>query len=239
MSKTKLKIQNVSLDFPGASRFSISWKRGLTVGAEPAKRVLHDVSLSLEAGDILGVVGRNGSGKSSLMKVVAGVLPPTEGTVKVHGTLSPLIELGAGFEPELTVNDNVLLYGAFLGHSIRALKRATPEILEWADLSHVRFLSLRKLSSGMVARLAFSVATHFRPDVLLLDEVLSVGDLGFVKKSQHRITEYLQKGTTAILVSHNLEAVQSLCSRAIWLNGGRVELIDEAESVVHEYRKST
>ena len=199
---------------------------------------LDSVSLAVHEGEVFGVVGRNGAGKSTLLKVISRVLRPTRGRVRVWGHVAPLLELGAGFHSELTGRENVFLNGALLGHTQAEIARKFEEILEFADLEAFIDAPLRTFSSGMVARLGFAVATAWDPDLLILDEVLAVGDEAFQQKCHHRIQSFQHKGATVVLVSHNLGQIAALCQRALWLDHGAVRAEGEPSAVVARYRES-
>jgi len=196
---------------------------------------LKDVSFSVDKGEVVAILGRNGAGKSTLLKVLAGVLPPTKGTSKVDGKIAPMIELGAGFHPEMTGAENVLFYSALMGRDIQHVKERTPEIGEWAGVSDHMDFPLRTFSSGMVARLAFATATDEQAEVLLVDEVLSVGDADFRTKSRTRMNSLISSGAAVVLVSHDMSAVRELATRAIWLENGHVKMIGNPEEVVAAY----
>jgi ABC-2 type transport system ATP-binding protein/lipopolysaccharide transport system ATP-binding protein len=196
---------------------------------------LEDVSLDVRRGEVLGIVGANGAGKSTLLKVIARVLPPTEGRVRVWGRVAPLLELGAGFDPELTGRENVFLNGALLGRSRAEMESRLEAILDFAGVREFIDAPLYTFSSGMMARLGFAIATDVEPDILIVDEILSVGDADFQEKSQERIQQFCQRGITIVIVSHNLQAIQALCSRAAWLKHGNVQRVGEAASVVNQY----
>ena len=196
---------------------------------------LKDVSFSVEAGEVVAILGRNGAGKSTLLKVLAGVLPPTKGTSKVDGKIAPMIELGAGFHPEMTGAENVLFYSALMGRDIKSVRERTPAIGEWAGVSDHMDFPLRTFSSGMVARLAFATATDEKAEVLLVDEVLSVGDADFQSKSRARMETLISGGAAVVLVSHDMNAVRTLATRAIWLENGHVKMIGNPEEVVVAY----
>ncbi|NBS86290.1 MAG: ABC transporter ATP-binding protein [Micrococcales bacterium] len=181
------------------------------------------------------MLGRNGAGKSTLLKVLAGVLPPTKGTSKVNGKIAPMIELGAGFHPEMTGSENVLFYSVLMGRDVKSVKQRTPAIGEWAGVTDHMDFPLRTFSSGMVARLAFSTATDEQTDVLLVDEVLSVGDADFQAKSRGRMDSLISSGAAVVLVSHDMSAVRELATRAIWLENGHVKMIGNPEEVVAAY----
>ena len=196
---------------------------------------LQDVSFTVDAGEVIAILGRNGAGKSTLLKVLAGVLPPTKGTSKVNGKIAPMIELGAGFHPEMTGAENVLFYSALMGRDIKSVKERTPAIGEWAGVTDHMDFPLRTFSSGMVARLAFATATDEKAEVLLVDEVLSVGDADFQEKSKKRMHELINSGAAVVLVSHDMSAVRELATRAIWLENGHVKMIGKASDVVDAY----
>ena len=196
---------------------------------------LKDVSFTVDKGEVVAILGRNGAGKSTLLKILAGVLPPTNGFRKVTGFIAPMIELGAGFHPEMTGDENVLFYSALMGRNLKTVKDRIPAIGEWAGVSEHMSFPLRTFSSGMVARLAFSTATDEQADVLLVDEVLSVGDSEFQEKSNNRIQQLIKSGAAVVLVSHDMSAVRELASRAIWLENGHVKMIGNASDVVDAY----
>ena len=196
---------------------------------------LNDVSFSVEKGEVVAILGRNGSGKSTLLKVLAGVLPPTIGTSKVDGKIAPMIELGAGFHPEMTGAENVIFYSALMGRDVKHVKERTPAIGEWAGVSDHMDFPLRTFSSGMVARLAFATATDEKAEVLLVDEVLSVGDADFQEKSKARMHELITSGAAVVLVSHDMATVRELATRAVWLEAGHVKMIGNPEEVVAAY----
>jgi ABC-type polysaccharide/polyol phosphate transport system ATPase subunit len=196
---------------------------------------LKNVSFSVEAGEVVAILGRNGAGKSTLLKVLAGVLPPTKGTSKVDGMIAPMIELGAGFHPEMTGAENVLFYSALMGRDIKSVRERTLAIGEWAGVSDHMDFPLRTFSSGMVARLAFATATDQRAEVLLVDEVLSVGDADFQGKSRARMETMISSGSAVVLVSHDMNAVRTLATRAVWLENGLVKMIGNPEEVVAAY----
>jgi ABC-2 type transport system ATP-binding protein len=198
-------------------------------------QALKDVSFSVEAGEVVAILGRNGAGKSTLLKVLAGVLPPTKGTSKVDGKIAPMIELGAGFHPEMTGAENVLFYSALMGRDIKSVRERTPAIGEWAGVSDHMAFPLRTFSSGMVARLAFATATDEKAEVLLVDEVLSVGDADFQGKSRARMETMISSGSAVVLVSHDMNAVRALATRAVWLENGHVKMIGNPEEVVAAY----
>jgi len=198
---------------------------------------LREVSFEVRRGEVFGVIGRNGAGKSTLLKVVAKVLYPTQGRVVMRGKVAPLLEIGAGFQPELTGRENVFLNSTLLGRSRKETEQLLPEILDFAELEDFIDAPLRTFSTGMVARLGFAVATCLRPEILLVDEVLSVGDAQFQQKCLDRMYSFLDKGTTIVIVSHGMGTIESFCDRALWLHNGRVEACGKAEDVARQYVK--
>jgi ABC-type polysaccharide/polyol phosphate transport system ATPase subunit len=200
-------------------------------------QALKDVSFAVDSGEVIAIIGKNGAGKSTLLKILAQVLPPTSGKAKVTGTIAPMIELGAGFHPEMSGAENVLLYSTLMGRDVNKTKTRTQAIGEWAGVTDHMDFPLRTFSSGMVARLAFATATDESTDVLLIDEVLSVGDADFQKKSSARITELIDKGAAVVLVSHDMTAVRKLAQKAIWLENGLVKMSGPTEQVVAAYEK--
>jgi ABC-type polysaccharide/polyol phosphate transport system ATPase subunit len=197
---------------------------------------LSGLNLDVNRGEIFGIIGRNGAGKSTLLKVVSRVIVPTEGRVRIRGRVSPLLELGAGFHPELTGRENVYLNGTLLGHSSREIEARLEDILDFAELGGFIDAPLRTYSSGMVARLGFAVATAWEPEILILDEVLAVGDEAFRLKCQARMDAFRFKGTTTLLVTHDMTTVLSLCERAAWLDHGKIVSLGSAHKVVEDYR---
>ena len=198
---------------------------------------LRNVSFDIKKGERVAIMGLNGAGKSTLLKIIAGVLKATEGTVTRSGVLVPLLELGAGFDPQYTGAENIYLYGAMLGYSKAFLKEKYDEIVEFSELGDFIHVPVKNYSSGMRARLGFSIATMVEPDILILDEVLSVGDVKFRKKSEKRIKQMFSKGITVLFVSHNLKQVCSLCTRAIWLEKGQVVEDGPVDEVTEHFEK--
>ena len=199
---------------------------------------LRDVSLSVDRGDVLGIIGANGAGKSTLLKLIARVIPPTRGRVLVRGRVGGLIELGAGLNGELTGAQNIVMYGALLGRDPRAMRTRVSAISEWAGITDAIDLPVRSYSSGMLARLAFSIITDEATDILLIDEVLAVGDEDVRRRSADRIYSLIDRGTAVLLVSHDLDAVTRMCSRALWIDAGRVRAHGAVAAVVPAYRQS-
>jgi ABC-2 type transport system ATP-binding protein/lipopolysaccharide transport system ATP-binding protein len=200
---------------------------------------LREVSLDVNPREVFGIVGRNGAGKSTLLRVVAGVFKPTRGRVRVQGRVAPLLELGAGFHSELTGRENIFLNGALLGYSKAEMEAAFDHILEFAEIGDFIDAPIRTYSTGMVARLGFSVATAIRPDVLIVDEVLSVGDAPFQEKCKTRIDSFRQQGTCILLVAHSLPIIAEMCDRAVWLSRGQVQATGTAAEVARLYGEAT
>jgi ABC-2 type transport system ATP-binding protein len=198
---------------------------------------LKDVSLEVKRGEILGIIGRNGSGKSTLLRVIARVLRPTSGRVRINGRVAPLLELGGGFHPELTGRENVFLNATLLGYSQREVAARFDWIVDFAELWEFIDAPLRTYSTGMVARLGFAVATAWEPEILLVDEVLAVGDQAFQKKCQARLAEFRRAETTILLVSHNPQLVRGLCGRVLWLDSGRVRASGDTDTITALYEE--
>ena len=190
---------------------------------------LEHISFELKRGQTLGLIGRNGAGKSTLLKIISGILKPTEGRVSCYGNVVPMLELGSGFDFDLTGRENVFLNGAILGYSEEFLKGKYDEIVEFSELGQFIEVPIRNYSSGMLARLAFSIATVVNPDILIVDEILSVGDVAFQEKSKKRMLHLMGGGTTVLFVSHSIEQIREMCDRAIWLDNGSVKLMGGAE----------
>ncbi|MDR0963989.1 MAG: ABC transporter ATP-binding protein [Clostridium sp.] len=196
---------------------------------------LRDVSLHVKTGESWGIIGRNGSGKSTLLKVICGILAPYKGVVRANGSIAPIIELGAGFEGELSARENIFLHGAILGHSKRTMQEYYDEIVDFAELSDFLDTPLKNYSSGMNARLGFAIATAIQPDILIIDEVLSVGDYAFKAKCEKRMQQMIGRGTTLLFVSHDSESVTKLCQNAIWLEKGECVKSGSAAEVSAAY----
>ena len=236
-----IEVKNVNVTYRVLMNKSSSLKELFRDAIKGKARVidyvaLKDVSFSVNKGEVVAILGRNGAGKSTLLKVLAGVLPPTKGTSVVNGKIAPMIELGAGFHPEMTGTENVLFYSVLMGRRVKSVKERTPAIGEWAGVTDHMGFPLRTFSSGMVARLGFSTATDEQTEVLLVDEVLSVGDTDFQLKSKARIEQMIESGAAVVLVSHDMVAIRSLADRAIWLEDGNVKMIGEAGAVVDAYQ---
>lgn len=201
-------------------------------------KALKNVSFDIHRGEVVGLVGTNGSGKSTMLKVIAGVLEPSEGQVVVHGNIAPLIELGAGFDPELTARENIYLNGALLGYTKEFIDSSFDEIVDFAELSDFVDMPLKNFSSGMVARIAFAIATITEPDILIVDETLSVGDVFFQEKCERRIQKLINSGdVTVLFVSHSMEQVERICQRAIWIEKGDLRMDGPVDVVCKAYRE--
>lgn len=196
---------------------------------------LKNINFTVKRGESWGVIGKNGSGKSTLLKLISGIISPHQGNVAVNGSISPLIELGAGFDLELTARENIFLNGALLGYSKKFIESHFQEIIDFAELNDFIDVPIKNFSSGMSARLGFAIATVQKPDILIVDEVLAVGDFAFQQKCKERMENLLSNGTTLLFVSHSIDQVKELCSKAIWIDNGEVRAVGETHSVSQEY----
>jgi len=197
---------------------------------------LTDISLQINRGEVFGLIGNNGAGKSTMLKAISKVLKPTKGRVVVYGKIAPLLELGAGFHPELSGRENVFLNGALLGYSRSEMESVFDEIVEFSELDQFINSPVRTYSSGMFARLGFAVATAHKPEILILDEILSVGDEAFQRKCNHRMKNFQQAGTTVLMVSHALDMLEGMCNRIAWIDHGKLQKIGEPQEVIAAYR---
>jgi len=198
---------------------------------------LKDIDFRINKGDVVGIIGANGAGKSTLLKVVSGVYKPTTGTVEVNGKISPMIELGAGFDGELTARENIYLNGAILGYSKEFLEQKFDEIVEFSELKDFLDVPVKNFSSGMVSKLAFSISTIVDPEVLIVDEILSVGDIKFQEKSKNKMMSMIEGGTTVLYVSHSIDSIKELCSKVIWLDHGKIVKMGDTKEICDEYYK--
>ena len=236
-----IRLDNVSLWRRTQEEFSYDLKKTVLSFLEgkyrnPAKKlILDNLNLTINRGEKIGLIGSNGSGKSTLLKLICGILKPTTGTVRVRGNIAPLIELGAGFDEELSVFDNIVLYGVMLGFSRKEMQTRAKLILEFAELQEYSLVPVKGLSSGMKARLGFAIATDVEPDLLILDEVLSVGDERFKNKCEAKMEQFWQTGITILLVSHSMELIAETCEKAIWLDRGKIKFIGASEEAVKLY----
>ena len=243
MAQTMLKVNNVTVRYKIANDRVSSLKEFMIKKfkkqiSEKEFLALDDVSFTVEKGDVIGVVGRNGAGKSTLLKVVSGIQKPASGNVELGGRVVPMLELGAGFDFELSGRENVYLNGAVLGYTKEFLDEKYDDILAFSELGDFIEMPVRNYSSGMIARLAFSIASMINPEILIVDEVLSVGDENFQKKSRDRMVELMTGGSTVLFVSHNIQQVKDICNKAVWLRHGKVVMAGEAETVCDQYEES-
>ena len=238
-----IKVDNVSMMFNLSSEKVDSIKEYLI---KMFKKEIHfqkfwalnDISFELEKGDSLGIIGLNGSGKSTLLKIISGILKPTKGKVTTVGSIAPLIELGAGFDANLSARENIYLNGAILGYSREYMNSRFDEIIKFAELEDFVDSAIKNFSSGMVARLGFAIATMNIPDILIIDEILAVGDYKFQQNSFARMQEMINSGATVVFVSHSIEQVKQICKKALWLEHGNVVKFGSAEEVCAEYMNS-
>ena len=200
---------------------------------------LDHISFNVAKGEVLGLVGLNGSGKSTTLKIISGILKPTSGRVVTNGTISPLIELGAGFAPDLTARENVLLNGAVLGFNKKEMLAKMDEIIEFSELGRFMDTQIKNFSSGMLARLGFSIATNVNPEILIVDEILSVGDFLFQQKCEERINRMMSGGTTVVVVSHSIDQIERLCDRVVWLDHGKIVMMGPTQVVCDAYKQTT
>jgi ABC transporter ATP binding subunit len=239
-TETIIKVKNATVRFNkatenynGLKEYVIKMLKGELMFQEFL--ALKDVNFEVKKGESWGLIGANGSGKSTLLKLICGILKPYKGTVKVHGKIAPLIELGAGFDPQLTARENIYLNGALLGHKKAFMGMHFNEIIEFAELGDFIDVPIKNFSSGMAARLGFAVATIVKPDILIVDEVLAVGDIAFQEKCRKRMESLLQNGTTLLFVSHSSKQVKELCQNVIWLDKGHVVAQGRAEDIIQKY----
>ena len=243
MSEIMVEVSNVSV------KFHLSRERIDSINEYIIKKIknqleydefmaLQDVSLTVEKGESVALIGLNGCGKSTLLKTVAGVLKPFKGSVRVYGTVAPLIELGAGFDHDLTARENVFLNGAILGYDRKSMEKHYEDIVEFSELRDFMDVPIKNFSSGMLARLAFAIATIGTPDILIVDEVLSVGDFRFQQKCEKRIQQMMKKDTSILFVSHSIDQVKKLCTKTVWIEKGKVKMIGPTEEVCALYEQA-
>lgn len=243
MSETIIEVTDVTMRFHMNLDKILSLKEFVTrkLSGKLAYQdftALDHVSFSVERGETLGLIGRNGAGKSTMLKVISGILKPTEGSVTCHGNVVPMLELGSGFDMDLTGQENIFLNGAILGYDEEFLKEKYDEIVAFSELGQFIEAPIRNYSSGMLARLAFSVASVVQPEILIVDEILAVGDAAFQEKSRRRMLELMGGGTTVLFVSHSIQQVREMCSRVVWLEHGRVKEIGPTKTVCDAYEAS-
>ena len=243
MTSHVIEVKNVDLNYvirhgraTTLKEAAISAIKGINL--DITVNALTDISFTVDRGEVLAIIGHNGAGKSSLLKLIARVLPPTSGIVKVNGSVAPMLELGAGFNPELSGEENILLFGVLLGNRTKEMQSKVADIAEWAGLTEQIKLPLRTYSTGMVARLGFAVATFRESDVLIVDEILGVGDAEFQEKSKAKMKDLIKHGEATILVSHDLATVESLATKVLWLDRGKQVMLGSPTEVLDAYRKA-
>lgn len=237
-----IKITNVSMRFNlgiernfSIKQFFINLLSGKIKKNKSEFWALKDIDFEVKKGEVVGFIGGNGAGKSTLLKIVAGVMKPTKGKIETYGNICPMIELGAGFDMDLTARENIYLNGAVLGYSKQFINNKFDEIVEFSELREFLDVPVRNFSSGMVARLAFSVATIVDPEILIVDEILSVGDINFQQKSENKMRSMIGGGTTVLYVSHSLDSIKTLCDKVVWIEKGKVIKIGPAKKICDEY----
>ena len=240
--KTIIEVSDVTMRFRLNNDRILSLKEFVTTALRGKLQyndftALEHVSFTVKKGETLGLIGRNGAGKSTLLKVISGILKPTEGSVVCHGNVVPMLELGSGFDVDLNGRENIFLNGAILGYSEEYLKSKYEEIVDFSELGQFIEVPIRNYSSGMLARLAFSVASVVNPEILIVDEILSVGDAGFQEKSRKRMLELMGGGTTVLFVSHSLEQIREMCDRVVWLEHGQMKMLGKADEVADVYER--
>lgn len=241
MSKKIIEIQDVSMRFRLMNDRILSLKEFITTAlrgklAYRQFEALKHVSFTVRRGETVGIIGRNGSGKSTLLKIISGILKPSAGNVIVDGNVVPMLELGSGFDFDLTGQENIFLNGAILGYTETFLREKYEEIVDFSELGEFITVPIRNYSSGMLMRLAFSIAAMVEPEILIADEILAVGDDAFQKKSLARMKQMMSGGTTVLLVSHSIEQVREMCGRAVWLDHGQIKMIGPANEVCDQYQ---
>lgn len=242
MNNTIIKVDDVSMQFNLAEEKTDTFKEyvlKLISGKLHYNEffALKNVSFEIKAGDSVALIGKNGSGKSTMLKIIAGVMYPTKGTVNVNGSIAPLIELGAGFDPDLTARENIYLNGAVMGHDREYMNRYFEQIVEFSELRDFIDVPIKNYSSGMQARLGFAIATIVRADILVVDEILAVGDFRFQQKCKEKMAELMEGGTTLLFVSHNAQQVKELCKKAIWIDHGELMAYGDTEEVYSLYEQ--
>lgn len=240
--KTIIEVNDVTMRFHMNTDRILSLKEFVTKGLSKKLKfedftALENISFVVKKGETLGLIGRNGAGKSTMLKVISGILKPTKGTVSIYGNVVPMLELGSGFDFDLTGKENIFLNGAILGYSEEFLKSKYDNIVAFSELSQFIDTPIRNYSSGMLARLAFSVASVVEPEILIVDEILSVGDAQFQEKSRKRMLELMGGGTTVLFVSHSLDQIREMCNRVIWLENGTIKMMGNTKEICDAYEK--
>lgn len=240
MKKVKIKIDDVSMCFRLSADKISSLKEFITKLIKNKLSykefwVLNNINFEIYDGEVVGIIGRNGSGKSTILKIISGILKPTRGNVEVNGNVVPMLELGSGFDHELTGRENIYLNGSILGYSEEFINSKIDEIIEFSEIGEFINEPIRNYSSGMLMRLAFSIATVVNPEILIVDEILAVGDENFQQKSKKRMLELMAGGTTVLFVSHNLEEIRKMCDRVVWLDKGSIRMIGKSDEVCDSY----
>lgn len=240
MSQIMINVSDVTMRFRMNNDRIVSLKEFVTTALRGKLQyneftALEQVSFSVCKGETLGLIGSNGAGKSTILKIISGIMKPTSGYVECHGVIVPMLELGSGFDFDLTGSENIFLNGAILGYSEAFLKEKYDKIVAFSELGEFINVPIRNYSSGMLARLAFSVAAMVQPEILIVDEILSVGDAAFQEKSKNRMLEMMQGGATVLFVSHNITQMKEMCDRVIWLERGHIRMIGKAEEVCEAY----
>ncbi len=244
MAKNMIEVENVVMKFRMSDEPLNSLKEVFTTAVKGKLRfneflALDNVSFTLEKGKTLGLIGKNGAGKSTTLKLISGILKPTSGTIRTYGNIVPMLELGAGFDLELTGKENIYLNGAILGYSKEYLEEKYDDIVDFAEIREFIDMPIRNYSSGMMARLAFSIASVVQPEILIVDEILAVGDVAFQEKSFNRMKELMSGGATVLFVSHDLNKIEEMCDKVIWLDHGKVVMFGDTDEVCDAYRKAT
>ena len=235
MKENMIEVKNVSMKFNLGIEKGFSLRQGFVDMFKKKEKINNDfwalknVNFDVEKGEVVGFVGSNGAGKSTLLKVIAGVMKPTKGKVSVYGNICPMIELGAGFDSQLTARENIYLNGAVMGYSKEFINSKFDEIVSFSELSEFLDVPIQNFSSGMIARLAFSIATVVDPEILIVDEILSVGDIAFQKKSEEKMLNMINGGTTVLFVSHSIDQIRNMCNKVVWIEKGEIQAIGGKE----------
>lgn len=235
MKENMIEVKNISMKFNLGIEKGFSLKQGFVDMFKKKEKINNDfwalknVNFDVEKGEVVGFVGSNGAGKSTLLKVIAGVMKPTKGKVSVYGNICPMIELGAGFDSQLTARENIYLNGAVMGYSKEFINSKFDEIVSFSELNEFLDVPIQNFSSGMIARLAFSIATVVDPEILIVDEILSVGDIAFQKKSEEKMLNMINGGTTVLFVSHSIDQIRNMCNKVVWIEKGEVQAIGGKE----------